>query len=105
MRSTSHVLPIIDIPYDLNADSIYNSAFCNAASKRLSQQTSADISEALRSALATQASKHVWAIVIEQNQEPVYVLQNTRFTQIPYIYRRVLRVCLPAAPAYLAPLE
>jgi hypothetical protein len=38
------------------------------------------------------AAKRVWAIIVEQDDQPMFVLQNTQYSLVPLAYRRVLRV-------------
>ena len=44
--------------------------------------------------MAHPASKQVWAIVMEYDGQPMYVLQNVKQTLQPADQRRVLRVRL-----------
>jgi hypothetical protein len=87
-------LPYTDLAYSVQADGSYHSSLRRAAASRLSNQLSGAVGSATRSAMAHPASKQVWAIVMEYDGQPMYVLQNVKQTLQPADQRRVLRVRL-----------
>jgi hypothetical protein len=90
-----------ELPYEITTDAVYHSSFRPAASARLTNQLSGPVATAVRHALSVNASRQVWAIVIENDGQPMYVVQNMKYTLTPDNHRRVLRVRLP--DPYLAP--
>jgi len=92
-----------DLPYDIQTNAVYHSACRRAASDRLTNQLAGPVASGVRHALAVNGSRGVWAIVIENDGQPMYVVQNTKYTLQEIHQRRILRVRLPLAPAYLAP--
>lgn len=97
--SVASVVSIRDIPYSIHTNGVYHSLTTKASSRRLSTSSTARISKAIQYALAQPAAKRVWGIIIETDDQPMFVLQNTQHTLVPLIYRRVLRV----REAYLDP--
>jgi hypothetical protein len=92
-----------DLPYELpDTNAVYHSAFRRASAERIINQVSGPVATALRRAFAVNGSKTAWAIVIENDGQPMYVVQNMKYTLTLETQRRVLRVRLPL-PEYLAP--
>jgi len=95
-------LSVAELPYLLpETNAVYHAACRRAASARLSNQLAEPLASAMRRALAVNGSKTVWAIVIENDGQPMYVVQNLKYTLQEESQRRIFRVRLPLA--YLAP--
>jgi len=94
-------LSYADLPYDIQTDAVYHTSFRRAASDRIVNQLTGEVASGVRHALAVNGSRGVWAIVIENDGQPMYVVQNMKYTLQEPSQRRVLRVCGPLA--YLAP--
>jgi len=88
----SAVLSIRDIPYQFQTDTVYHSCTTKASAQRLVNSTPSWVSRAIRYAMQQPAAKRVWAIIVEQDEQPMFVLQNTQYSLVPLAYRRVLRV-------------
>jgi hypothetical protein len=88
-----------DLPYPIQTDAVYHSACRRAATSRLSNQLSGPIRLAMQQTMADPASKQVWAIVFEYDGQPMYVVQNMKYTLQCQDQRRVLRVCLYLEPS------
>jgi len=88
----SAVLSIRDIPYQFQTDTVYHSCTTKASAQRLLNSTPSWISRAIHHAMQQPAAKRVWAIIVEQDDQPMFVLQNTQYSLVPLAYRRVLRV-------------
>jgi len=97
------LLPYTELPYPIETNGVYHSSFRRAASERLGNTVSGPAASALQRALSVPNSKRAWAIVIENDGQPMYVVQNMKHSFQAEDQRRVLRVCLPLAAAYLAP--
>lgn len=88
------MLSYTDLPYPIQTDAVYHSALRGAATARLSNQLSGTIGSALRQTMADPASAQAWAIVFEYEEQPMYVLQNMKYTLQDQGQRRILRVYL-----------
>ena len=92
-----------DLPYDIQTNAVYHTSFRRAASDRLANELTGEVASGVRHALAVNGSRGVWAIVVENDGQPMYVVQNMRYTLQPHHQRRILRVRLPLPSAYLDP--
>ena len=90
----SAVLSIRDIDYELTPNACYHSMFRQAATERILKQCRGGpvLQGRIRNAMEQFRAKTVWAVVIEENNEPVYVIQNLAYTNVAPAFRRVLRV-------------
>jgi len=87
-------LPYTELPYTVQADAVYHSACRRAATDRLLNRLSGRVASATRLAMAHPASEQAWAIVMDYRGQPMYVIQNTKYTLQQPDQRRVLRVPL-----------
>jgi len=90
--SAVSVISIRDLPYFIQTDAVYHSATIKASAQRLLTASTARISRAIQYALQQPAAKRVWGIIVESDEQPMFVLQNTQHSLVPLVYRRVLRV-------------
>ena len=116
IRDASHVRSIHDIPYQLPANSCYHPSMDVAALRRIRDQI--DTYAAFQSTqeknkflyilahvFTNPASRRVWAIVFERNDDAYFVLRNTAQTTTTARYRRVLHVKLDELMKNLAVVE
>jgi hypothetical protein len=86
------VVSIRDIPYSFQTHGVYHSATTRVSGQRHLTSSTGRISRAIQHALQQPAAKHVWGIIVETDDQPMFVLQNTQYSLVPLVYRRVLRV-------------
>jgi NAD-dependent oxidoreductase involved in siderophore biosynthesis len=87
----ARVQSILDFNYELTIDSSFYPLFKNAARKRL-QNTFPNAARAIQQAFRNRAVTRVWGIVIENEGQPLYVVQNLACKVTNQSYRRVLRI-------------
>lgn len=96
--SATHVVSIQDIPYLLHPSSSYHPAFTKGTLNRL--QSWAGSNPVYRAALAFAfsriASRSVWAILFELDNQPLLVLRNIASPRTSLTFRRILRINLGA---------
>jgi hypothetical protein len=90
----SAVLSIRDIDYDLNPNACYHSVFRRAAMNRIMNQFNDNpkLQKRIRYAMEQSRADAVWAIVIEKDNKPVYVIQNLAYTNVSPAFRRVIQI-------------
>ena len=104
-HSIDHVLSIRDISYEIIPNTAFHPILLEGAIPRIradfqmiSKFTSPNFQEKLDHCLATILKNpklaHVWALIIEFRQEPIYVVRNLAHTNTTLLYRRVLLVNL-----------
>ena len=88
---SSRVVSVRDIDYMINTDSCYIPCMTKAAIKRLGLAYPQYASE-IGYALGSRASRSVWGVIIEHNNQPVLVLRNLMCHVSASTFRRVYRV-------------
>ena len=115
VRQASRVLSVRDIDYQLNADSAFHPATLEGGRLRLTNLLESVYhnpndddnkerilaSSILSQALSSKRARSVWAVVLESNNEPMFVVQNLACAHTSPGYRRVLRVDIDAVRDYL----
>ena len=102
---TDQVLSIRDIPYEIVPNTAFHPLLLEGAISRIRtnfQQISEFTSQNFQEKLDLYLSKilknpklsHVWALIFEFRQEPIYVVRNLAHTNTTLLYRRVLVVNL-----------
>lgn len=94
MKHASRVVCVRALDYELPVDDCFHPAFLSAAQSRIcaSLEKKARLAAIVKSALEHPAAKGVWAIVIEEANNPVYIVRNIAFTRTKLAFRRVLLV-------------
>jgi len=87
----TRVLSVLDLHYDIQVENFYFPALAAGAKKRL-VKTYPTHADAIRHALSLKSAKHVWAIVLEQDNKPLFVAQNLSCPVREMNFRRVLRI-------------
>lgn len=102
---TDQVLSIRDIPYEIVPNTAFHPLLLEGAMSRICKdfQTISDFASPnfqemldyhLPKILKNPKLRHVWALILEFRQEPVYVVRNLLHTNTTLLYRRVLVVNL-----------
>jgi len=96
---TDHVLSIRDIPYAIVPNTAFHPLLLEGAIHRICKDVQLpdfqqELDEVLETILKNPKLKHVWALILEFRQEPVYVVRNLAHTNTTLLYRRVLVVNL-----------
>lgn len=89
----ARVVSVRDFDYVIPVHSSYHPAFKTAAKKRITQNFP-HLQKALKQAFENRAFKSVWGILIEDDGQPVCVVQNLACVVKNQSYRRLLRVNL-----------
>jgi hypothetical protein len=92
----ARVLSILDFDYSIPIHSSYHPCFKNAAKKRL-QKSYPEFNRALTQAFMNRAASNVWGILIEQDGQPMVVVQNLGCRVRNNAFRRLLRVNMNAS--------
>jgi hypothetical protein len=90
----SRVLSVRDIAYEIIPNTGYHPAFLTGTRRRMQMSMSANQLATLLDVMNIPAYSKVWAIVVEKNGNPVYVMKNLALSRTSLPYRRVLRVKL-----------
>ena len=102
---TEQVLSIRDISYEIVPNTAFHPLFLQGAISRIcanvqqiSEFTSPNfqgkLDHYLAKILKNPTLTHVWALILEFRQEPIYVVRNLAHTNTTLLYRRVLVVNL-----------
>jgi hypothetical protein len=89
----ARVQSVLDFDYVMPVHSSYHPIFKAAAKRRLIRSFP-DYAQAITQAFSNRAFKQVWGILIEQDGQPMCVIQNLACVVKNQSYRRVLRVNL-----------
>ena len=89
----ARVVSVRDFDYVIPVHSSYHPAFKAAAKKRITKMFP-HLQKALKQAFDNRAAKSAWGILIEDDGQPVCVVQNLSCVVKNQSYRRVLRVNL-----------
>jgi hypothetical protein len=89
----AHVVSVRDFDYVIPVHSSYHPAFKAAAKKRITKMYP-HLRKALKQAFDNRAAKSAWGILIEDDGQPVCVVQNLACVVKNQSYRRLLRVNL-----------
>ncbi len=92
----TRVLSILDFDYVIPIHSSYHPS-CKVAAKRRLQKSYPDFSRALTQAFQNRAASNVWGILIEQDGQPMVVVQNLGCKVRNNAFRRLLRVNMSAS--------
>jgi len=87
----ARVQSILDFNYDVPIHSSFYPIFKNAARKRL-QNAFPNVAHAIQQAFRNRAVNRVWGIIIENEGQPLCVVQNLACKVTNQSYRRVLRI-------------
>lgn len=87
----ARVLSVLDFDYVIPVHSAYHPSFKVAAKKRL-QKSYPKFSRALTQAFQNRAASNVWGIMIEEDGQPMIVVQNLACKVRNNSFRRLLRV-------------
>lgn len=91
----SRVLSVRDIAYEIIPNTGYHPAFLTGTRRRIQLNMSTkEIETLLLEVMDIPAYSKVWAVVIEKNNNPVYVMKNLALSRTSLPYRRVLCVKL-----------
>ena len=89
----SRVLSVRDIAYEIIPNTGYHPAFLTGTRRRIQTNMSLkEVEKRLLDVMNIPAYSKVWAVVIEENDKPVYVMKNLALSRTSLPYRRVLRV-------------
>ena len=92
----ARVLSVLDFNYEIPIHSSYYPSFKVAAKRRL-QKSYPEFSRALTQAFQNRAASNVWGILIEQDGQPMVVVQNLGCKVRNNTFRRLLRVDMNAS--------
>lgn len=123
MNNAARVVSIKALDYEIVADNHFHPSLYAAACVRISEHfaktheshpQAKKLTKILTHVLAHPACPKVWAVVLEQDGNPFYVIRNLKFTGTALAFRRVFRVNLDAllasrpqvqeAPAIVQPI-
>jgi hypothetical protein len=96
VRNASRIVCIKSLNYEIIADikthtnNVHMHEFIHNAF--LKKYDDSALHEILTQVLRNKACHHVWAIVLEQDHLPVFVIRNAAFTDRKLAFRRILRV-------------
>lgn len=96
LHSATQVVSIQDINYEFQTPNCYHPAFLKGTQNRLFRWagTNATYKAAILYALSRHATRTVWAIVFEMDNQPLMVLKNLACPPTSLTFRRILRVNL-----------
>jgi hypothetical protein len=99
MFPTDHVLSIRDIPYQIVPNTAFHPLLLEGAISRIRKEfqlpnVQQELDQILEIIFKNPKLKHVWALIFEYRQEPIYVVRNLLHTNTTLLYRRVLVVNL-----------
>jgi hypothetical protein len=83
-----------DLPYNIVGNSGYLPIALKAATKRLMNTVPLHLSPSIARAFTHRAINSVYAVVLERNGKPEYVVKNLQFHSITPVFQRVLRIVL-----------
>lgn len=92
----ARVLSVLDFDYVIPVHAAYHPVFKNAAKKRL-QKSYPEHARALTQAFSNRAVSNVWGVMIEENGQPMIVIQNLACKVRNNTFRRLLRVNVNAS--------
>lgn len=92
----ARVLSVLDFNYAIPVHSAYYPTFKTAAKKRL-LKSYPQFTRALTQAFNNRAASNAWGIVIEENGQPMIVLQNLACKVRNESFRRLLRINMSAS--------
>lgn len=100
-NKAARVVSIKALDYELVSNACFHPSLYTAACARISEQFAKThaahpsvkkLTKILEHTLANPACKKVWAIVIEEEGNPLYVIRNLKYTGTTLAFRRVFRV-------------
>lgn len=100
---SAHVQSVLDLSYPISVDSSFYPTFKKAAKQRILKQWP-QYDRALKQAFSNRASNSSWGIVLEENGQPMLVIQNLACRVRNSNFRRLLRINLNDAPTQREPL-
>jgi hypothetical protein len=93
INHASRVVCVRALDYELPVDTAFHPALLSAAQSRIcASLEKRRLAAIVKSALEHPAAKRVWAIVIEEANNPVYIIRNLAYTGTKLAFRRVLLV-------------
>jgi hypothetical protein len=92
----ARVLSVRDFDYVIPVHSAYHPTFKNAAKRRL-MKNYPEFTQAIAQAFSNRAASNVWGILIEENGQPMVVVQNLGCKVRNNTFRRLLRVNVNAS--------
>jgi hypothetical protein len=105
MNNAARVVSIKALDYELVPNNTFHPSLYPAACSRITEQFANQyashprvkkLTKILTHVLAHPACPKVWAIVLEEDGNPLYVIRNLKFTGTALAFRRVFRVKLDA---------
>lgn len=88
----ARVHSVIDVDYNIVPDAAFHPMFYETAKSRILKDVDSYLAENLDRIMDLPSVQNVWAVLLERNQQPLYVIRNLAHTDVAPAFRRVLRV-------------
>ena len=92
VKDASRVVSLKAIDYEVPANTTFHTAMFIAARDRILREQKGRLANILFHIFNNPAARTVWAIVLQQNNDPLYVIRNIAYTGTSLPYRRILLV-------------